>query len=152
MAKDLNRIRIDGPFGLRNTWTKTKIYATGFVQDVLLKNTIPLALGVAGLYGGFGAKNVHKPFNVFWNRFGAGIKSGLGKVHLPNDFGKAVGDGLEAVGRGIGKLFTNGRAKVTLPILGILGFGAHRLGRVHHGEEQRDFFGYNHRPSGQYWD
>ena len=152
MAKDLNRMRIDGPFGSRNAWTKAKVYTTGFVQDVLLKNAIPLALGVAGLYGGFGAKNVHKPFKLFWNRFGAGIRSGFGKMHLPNNFGKAVGDGLEAVGRGIGKMFSKGRAKVTLPLLGVLGFGAHRLTRVHNGEEQRDFFGYNHRPSGQYWD
>lgn len=56
-----------GPYGLVEKFQAFKIRVGSFWNNVIMPNLIPLGISVAGLYGTFGAENVHKPFKAIGN-------------------------------------------------------------------------------------
>lgn len=138
-AHRLYNTMLFGPFGFATTWHKVKTYTNGFVNNVILPNLIPIGIGIAGMYAGFGRKSIHDAAKRSANY----LKPYMGNVPMKTVAEKtAVGIGKTLLSpiKGLYWSMDKGRAKFALPILGLLGFGAYRFGRVWNHDEQHDFW------------
>jgi len=134
-AGKFKRAMLFGPWGLKTTWHKIKTYTEGFVNDVLLKNFIPIAAGIGGLYAtGFKPhKLVSEPYKYLkrvlpkpkWNIWGTRLV----------DAGKRMLGGMEGAARVAAK-----NPAIALAIGALGAFGLYRFSRVYNHDEQHDFF------------
>ncbi len=124
-AHQFKRFLLFGPMNLRMRWLEFKITVDSLVNDVLLKNIVPLGVGVAGIYSMFGARAVNTGVRNF-GRF-------LGQI-IPSGFGRAVGSllsqGLTGLGKGVLALSHTLLSKQALPFtIGAAIFGNYALSR-----------------------
>ncbi len=131
-------LKLFGPFDLFTTYHRYKTLAEGYVNDVILPNLVPLGVGVAGLYAGFGAKTLHAPFKNMYKRLAPTFR----KMHL----GRKLKNALKPLSKKIGDLAVAGvKAAVKHP-LGALGgivlggFVFNRFNRVLNHQEQEAYF------------
>lgn len=133
-------LKLFGLFGSKSDWQMVKIYTEGLINDVLLPNLTPIALGIGGLYAGFG-RALNKPFIAFykWLRtpgptiftpIWAGIKQGARAI------GSVAYKGLDT---GINCLVNRGGWGSTV-LAGVLLYGLYRFWRVHTHQEQHELF------------
>ena len=134
-AAKLKHTALYGPFGAKTLWQQAKTYGGGFFNDVIMRNIIPIAAGIGGLYAtGFKPhKLISEPYKYLkaalpapnWSRFGDAAK-GVGKWALRN-----IVRGARAASRNPG---------VALAIGALGAFGLYRFNRVWNQDEQKDFF------------
>jgi hypothetical protein len=140
-------IKVFGLFGSRADYLLARAYVEGFVNDVLLRNMAPIAVGIGGLYAAFG-NNLAKPFQATY-RYMTGPGASILKPIASGtaELGKFMAKGsLKAGEFGMNQLIKGGFGSAAL--LGVLSFGLLRFWRVNNGQEQveyhRQFAALNH--------
>lgn len=132
---------IYGPLNLFEKANGLSIEIKSFLTNVLLPNAIPIAISIAALYMGLGAKRIHAPFKAAgrWLR----------EVHVPVAFRNAfkqffakVGEGL---GNGLGQVIawpfkSLHHAGFTAAFIGILAFLGNRFHDVYTESASEQFF------------
>jgi hypothetical protein len=89
-----------GPWNLKEKYEHLKIRIDSFVWRVLYPNTIPIAISIAALYMGFGAKVLHAPFKAF----AKGLSHTPGGGSFGRGAGKAVGAVIKTTAKGVGRV------------------------------------------------
>ena len=140
-ANGLKKLFLYGPLGIGTTWNRAKTYAEGFVNDVLLKNFMPIAIGTAA-FGTVFRKEIGTAARGINQRV---LKPIINEIR-PHINGKwtrrALGKVADGIASSVKWVFRNPAAMAgAVPILGILGFGALRFNKVYNGEEQDEFLG-----------
>jgi hypothetical protein len=135
---DLNSFLRHGPFGIFDAMTRRKHAVEGFINDVLLPNSLPIALAIGGLHAGFG-NIIYQPFIRTYNYFKSnppglithswkGLKSGA----------KQVGKGLLWSGQKASELIIKGKwASAAIAAIGA--FSLIRFLNVRSGYQQYHF-------------
>lgn len=128
-----------GPGGLFITLSRWKMEAKGFIKGVIGTNLIPIGITLAALFAGMGSIYRKKTVDSF-RRTGTLSWDAVKAADIPQQLSKVPGGINKATRWTLRGLFAHGMYKFTLPILGVLGFGAYRFNRVLHHEQQHDFF------------
>lgn len=133
----LEKIRKFGFFGSKVDFMKAKCYVEGFVNDVLLRNMLPIAVGIGGLYAAIG-NHLFTPFTATWNY-------AVNSTFFPAA-GRAIGQALSVAGRGLLRgtealmtQFSRGGPGAAA-FAAILGLVLYRFWRVDNHLEQHDYF------------
>lgn len=140
-AQKLKKMLLYGPWGIGITINKVKSYVGGFFNDVILNNILPIGIGAAAFGTVF-----HKEIGRAGKSFKQRLLSPLWRELRPHINGqwtrKMLGKMADGFVWGVRKLFRNPAVMLgAIPIIGILGFGAHRFNNVYSGEEQNQFLG-----------
>lgn len=141
-AHRFKRLMLFGPFNLGIRWQEFKINANSLINDVLLKNLIPIGVGIGSLYAAFGAKSVHKalfgPFRYVAKHFS-----------IPSSFkrqmGRIISQATGSMGKGLVKLlkmpFKSPLSLVATVGAGLLGgFFLNRFRDSYGHDGQHEFF------------
>lgn len=131
-------VKLFGVFGSKVTYNHIKTYVDGFVNDVLLRNFVPIAVGVGGLYAAFG-QALNRPFIA------------LGRMlTTPTSVGSAMRRGLGQMARGATWLLgqgVNGAVNLlarggwgSAALAAVTALGLYRFYQVHNHIEQHEFF------------
>lgn len=140
-AHKAHHLKAFGPMNLFLKWKQFKSSASSIVNDVILPNMIPIAVGIGGLYAGFGSKAIHGVAKA--------VVAPLKHVKLPATLAASLkslaSKGLsglsKGLGKGISKMFSS--PKNLLMSLGGLAFGGfalNRFQRVYTREADQDYF------------
>lgn len=130
-------VKLFGLFGSKISWNYAKTYADGFMNDVLLKNLLPIAVGIGGLYATFGT-SLHTPFRL------------LSRLTVPTPLGSALRNGANQLAR-LGGMAVNGLVNGAVNMMSrggwgsvalaaVAGLGALRFWQVHKHIEQHELF------------
>lgn len=138
-AHTVYRWSLFGYGGVKASMAKIKTNINGFVNDVIMPNITPIALGIGGLYAAFGTQ-LHRPFRAVYNYFAAGGGGFLAPI------GRGIGQAINGIAHGMLRglegtlgLMTRGGWGSTA-LLGALGYGLFRFWRVQTHQEQHDYF------------
>ena len=145
-AKRLKHVMLHGPMGLKDMWANFKISADGFINDVILKNAVPIVLGTIGLYQGLGKHTtgkyagkfrVHTPLRYINDEIIQKVRTALPPIKW-GGWSKSLLDGATKATRSTIELAFRNKG-ISALVGGLTAFGLLRFKRVYTNEEGRDF-------------